>query len=860
MAPGGPPEESVEADKARYRRKLAEWRAMGFDVSALEVLLETDFERFKEKRFELMRRQIHGGGPGPAGPSPPTPQPAGPPPPEAPRTHAPEAHRAAPVPRRPGLHPHFARAPGAGDGPSPPGGHAPAERIHTEMRYPSARRRRPESKVRTFSVAVELAEEKRARPAGRPRTRTGEPPEGTRGWAGDEVERDAEEAPPPSLGYFTPASRVPMKRPERPGRRPGRVPRKPAGRPPGAGGRTVRLRKIKRQASPEGTGPRRGSRRALGALAVVLIIALAAAGWYFLSGARTTLWARADFPATGEAGELLTFDGGNSSSTGKGLSRYEWTFGDGTRAGGRKVTHYYNEPATYTVSLVVQDQDGSRSAPFRAPITIQPLSVTVPAMRLGDRASYSVNATVDVRNTDTYLYTISVAGQQVTVSEVTLDLAGNLTQWVRDQVTGKDGFGTNHSALWTTSSETLLISGRAQTNLVTVPLSGEVDYSEDSFSDAASGGVFQVKSRARTTLRLMGLATGPASINSTDSLRSYPAVSGITEQFRPENIYKGQRFSQSGGQQNGTYRSGNVTYYWAVTDVRNVGGMAGLGLNITAERAYLEKNGLSEFFLDLWISDRASLPVSTHLHVAGSSGDTRFVTDYSTTMTEFKAGTGAVDTGTQSFDPDPLDPGLFASPFENVPESGPGNTSLRFSPAQAVQEASARDPTFARYLADNPRSYAVAARYHEGQFGPGSSTWNISFSRPGATTSYWVNLTRDILQQYTVRGDWNNTPPDLRTPEDGFGRMLTMHSAEGQLRDRDAETAQTFFRSGAIDWTGGTTLGLEADSPYPGINVAGMYASQERAGYAVTLHREGHTSAFSMDTGQMLYFYTHSGS
>ena len=78
------------------------------------------------------------------------------------------------------------------------------------------------------------------------------------------------------------------------------------------------------------------------------------------------------------------------------------------------------------------------------------------------------------------------------------------------------------------------------------------------------------------------------------------------------------------------------------------------------------------------------------------------------------------------------------------------------------------------------------------------------------------------------------------------------------MSDRDAETAQTFFQNGKIDWSGGVMLDLEADSPYPGIDIASMYASQERAGYALLLRKEGSTSAISMDTGQMLYFYTHS--
>jgi hypothetical protein len=47
---------------------------------------------------------------------------------------------------------------------------------------------------------------------------------------------------------------------------------------------------------------------------------------------------------------------------------------------------------------------------------------------------------------------------------------------------------------------------------------------------------------------------------------------------------------------------------------------------------------------------------------------------------------------------------------------------------------------------------------------------------------------------------------------------------------------------------------------YPSVNLASLYASPERAGYAVVLRKGADASAFSTDTGQMMYFYTHTGS
>ena len=970
MAQGIFPGDSSEAEKARYRRKLAEWKAMGFDVSALEVLLETDFEKFKEKRFELMRSQIHGSGPAPS-PVPSFGISAASLPPQAGAHRASEpfeTHRSAAVARRPGLHSHFVQPPRPSDGPAAPRDEpARHERLHSEMRYPSARRRRPDSEVKTFSVAVvhdqrprgiSVGEERRQPQAGRaaspkkvvkagPRAirpvpgkgrkalrdeerpevaveedeapgpdeepemaveEEGEPEELPRQAgeeeehiaveeegepAGDEpgAEEDAseegeapdeeaageeaaqaegeaaggqvaeseeetrDEEPPPSLGYFTPASRVPMKPRER---------RRPAGgeMTGTAGGRAVPV--VKKRLKKVAAGPRHAPatrKPPYGWMAVAVVVMLVIAGYagYSLLLPRTTLTARAFFPATAESGALVSFDGGNSTSTGKGVARYDWSFGDGSRATGRRASHSYVSPDTYTVTLRVQDQDGTRSAPYSSKITVSPLTVTVPVRRLNDRAGYSVNGTVDVRNTETFLYKVTVAGQQVAVSQVLLNLTGGMTQWVRDQLPEEDGFGANHSALWTTSSEDLDLKGKAFTNLdLQVTLSGELNYYEDSYADAATGGVFQVQSRARTSLGFYNPTGAQTSINSTDTLRSYPGVAGITSQFQPENIYRGKTFGQSGAGENGTYRSGNVTYFWSQMGVRNIGGMASLGLNVTAEKDYLDKNGLSEFFLNIWISGSCSLPTSTLVHVVGRSGDTSYSTEHVTTMTEFKAGSGQIDFGAQAFDKAPLPPELFASPFSDVPSAGAGNSSLRFSPEKALAEATARDGSFADLLSQNPQAYAVAAKYFEGQLGPGSATWNLTFSWPGAASSYWVNVTRDILQQYTVHGSFDTGPTQLKTAESALDRTLTMASAESRMRQNDPETASTFFKSGSISWSGGTSLELESDPVYPGINLASMYASGERAGYGVMLKKEGYTSAFAMDTGQMMYFYTHS--
>jgi len=57
-------------------------------------------------------------------------------------------------------------------------------------------------------------------------------------------------------------------------------------------------------------------------------------------------------------GETVTFDGRRSRDPDGRIVRYEWDFGDGTRAYGRVVSHQFEEPGTYRVCLTVWDDDG----------------------------------------------------------------------------------------------------------------------------------------------------------------------------------------------------------------------------------------------------------------------------------------------------------------------------------------------------------------------------------------------------------------------------------------------------------------------------------------------------------------------
>lgn len=60
-------------------------------------------------------------------------------------------------------------------------------------------------------------------------------------------------------------------------------------------------------------------------------------------------------------GDIVTFDGSNSSDPENQIAEYYWSFGDGDSSTGPIVTHVYQDDSWYTVRLTVVDQDTTAS-------------------------------------------------------------------------------------------------------------------------------------------------------------------------------------------------------------------------------------------------------------------------------------------------------------------------------------------------------------------------------------------------------------------------------------------------------------------------------------------------------------------
>jgi hypothetical protein len=81
-------------------------------------------------------------------------------------------------------------------------------------------------------------------------------------------------------------------------------------------------------------------------------------------------------PASGYAGQAVTFSGGGSYDLNRPITTYKWNYGDGSpidTTSGARVEHVYTKLGTFQVSLTVGDSSGSANASTQT----QPITITI---------------------------------------------------------------------------------------------------------------------------------------------------------------------------------------------------------------------------------------------------------------------------------------------------------------------------------------------------------------------------------------------------------------------------------------------------------------------------------------------------
>ncbi len=84
------------------------------------------------------------------------------------------------------------------------------------------------------------------------------------------------------------------------------------------------------------------------------------------------------YPDEGLVGEAITFDGSGSLPGSSPIANYKWDFGDGNSGDGATVTHIYDRPGTFQVTLMVTGEDGLSSVGGPVEITITEAETPTP--------------------------------------------------------------------------------------------------------------------------------------------------------------------------------------------------------------------------------------------------------------------------------------------------------------------------------------------------------------------------------------------------------------------------------------------------------------------------------------------------
>ncbi len=69
----------------------------------------------------------------------------------------------------------------------------------------------------------------------------------------------------------------------------------------------------------------------------------------------------------------IDFDAADSTDADGTIESYEWDFGDDTTGTGATVSHVFDAPGTYTVTLTVTDNDGAATDVSREVQVVAPL-------------------------------------------------------------------------------------------------------------------------------------------------------------------------------------------------------------------------------------------------------------------------------------------------------------------------------------------------------------------------------------------------------------------------------------------------------------------------------------------------------
>jgi uncharacterized delta-60 repeat protein len=148
-------------------------------------------------------------------------------------------------------------------------------------------------------------------------------------------------------------------------------------------------------------------------------------------------------PTQPTLGQTVTFNSSGSSDTDGSINGYAWRLGDGGTSTGKKPTHTYARPGSYTVTLTVTDDYGLTNSVSHTIKVVRPPSPVLTLLRLRPYTFETAahGASIATRGGTTVSYRDSLAAKtRFTVNRI---LAGKVRGTVRGSFIHQDRKGAN---------------------------------------------------------------------------------------------------------------------------------------------------------------------------------------------------------------------------------------------------------------------------------------------------------------------------------------------------------------------------------------------------------------------------------
>ena len=622
--------------------------------------------------------------------------------------------------------------------------------------------------------------------------------------------------------------------------------------------------------------PKKGNRTKIAIIALLLsaliFFAFFGVNYFKNTGPKISLSVSNSNP---EIGENITINATITPGSAK-VVKYTWDFGDGTisRTMHAKAWHTYQNVGKFTITLSIEDEVGL-GAKKSIDINVKAEPFTVPPKKYGDKIIYDITtyATLEGANGKP-LYQITIPGSGLTqpktidILSVTTTGEGTASTEIKRVSDRYDGYGFLHKVYEVYLDQDTSIQGGIQTNAMAepVPFYGYSRIKESSYCDLSTNTTIQQwsNSSSSATIDEFGQKITPTS---TDSLNSYPNMLKFDEQFKPELIYPPDKeFDASNPSTlSGDITCGNAIYHWQMEGAETIAGYPTLKINITLDSNTMALNSMDVFYTTIWICSDFSMPLKSVVHSEGYVEGNYYSATVSLNARSFERGLVDIEWGSCKQNHEWNN---FASYFSNYTESFQEFTVV---PAAGgyIDSFNGFSPQDAYYyaLAQNysftswksSHPYAYAVDANFSKDAHGHGVWNITFGEAGSSLGYRIFVQRDSAGNFIVE-EYSEMPL----------KDLSVNTNISSLKNRKMLTINSaenilLTRTNAASQTGKldfTTSWFETsvDLPFPSTDVTSILTRTGKALYGYKLEKKDGTSyGISAENGQLMYIWTHSG-